>query len=534
MIIEVNKQDLLQLIGKQLADDELEKILFNLKCEVEMKDDGIINCEINPDRLDMVSVEGIARAIKAYLGLPLKKYEITESKFSITGSSEVRPVFVAAVIEGVRMTDEMVKTLMQIQEKLHASIGRDRKKVAIGVHDMDTIKGKIEYKDVDDISFIPLQETREMNVKQILNEHPKGVAYAHLLDNKYPVFVDEVGVMSFPPIINSERTKVTENTKNIFIDVTGTDQKAVEHALNILLCNVAERIGRIKSVKVNRDKFPSLEEKSLVLSKEEVNELIGLELENEDIKKLLEKMLYRVTVKGNRITVYVPAYRADVLHPVDLIEDVAIAYGYENIDPVLPDLATVGKMTKKETLTRKVREMMIGFGFNEFLNFVLSSKENNFDKMLVGGESVEIVNPVSSEYNICRTWLVPSLLGVLSKNLHVEYPQKAFEVGDIVVLDEKQETRTRTVRGLAGVISHDNANLTEIKSITEGVLNELGIKYDIKSISHPSFIATRCGEIFSNGKSIGFFGEIHPRVLNLWKLERSVIAFEISLEDIYK
>jgi len=290
-----------------------------------------------------------------------------------------------------------------------------------------------------------------------------------------------------------------------------------------------------KSVRVNREKIPKFEEKSFAISKEEVNDLLGLDLENEDIKNHLEKMLYRVVVKGSRISVYVPDYRTDVLHPVDIIEDVAIAYGYANLEPVIPKVATIGSLSEKETVTSKVRDMMIGFGFNEFMNFVLTSKENNFDKMCVSGKSVEIINPISSEYDICRTWIIPSLLKILSSNLHVEYPQKVFEVGDVILLDDKQETRTRSVRGLAGVISHDNANLTEIKSVAESILNELGIQYEIRSFSfsHKSYIPTRCGEIFSNGKLIGMFGEIHPQVLELWKVERPVIAFEISLEGLY-
>ncbi|MBU3904699.1 MAG: phenylalanine--tRNA ligase subunit beta [Nanoarchaeota archaeon] len=533
MIIEISKNDLIKLVGKEMSNGEIEDLLFNLKCEAEFVADNV-SVEINPDRLDMVSVEGIARAMKAYLGLPAKELKIEDSKFTINGESEVRPIFLAAIVEGVEMTDELVKSLMQIQEKLHGSVGRDRKKVAIGVHDLDTIQGlAIEYHDVDDITFVPLQETREMNIKQILNEHPKGKTYAHLLNDSYPVFTDKEGVLSFPPIINSDRTKVTSKTKNLFIDVTGTDRKAVEQCLNIILTNIVERKGVIKTVKVNKEKFPKLNPSSIIITKEEINNLLGLELDETQIKSYLEKMLYTVKAKGGRITVSIPPYRSDILHPVDIIEDVAIGYGYDKFVPTVPKLATIGNLSEKEVFTRKVRETMIGFGFNEFLNFVLSSKENNFDNMLTGGEAVELVNPVSSEYSVCRTWITPSLVKVLSHNLHNEYPQKIFEVGDIVLFDNSKETKTRTVRCLAGAISHDNANLTEIKSIVEGVLNEIGIKFDIKSINHPSFIPTRCGEIFVNTKSIGFFGELHPRVLEKWGLERSVISFEINLEGLY-
>ena len=529
MNIEIEKSDLLNLIGKTMTDTEIEDTLFNLKCEATIDNNAIV-CEINPDRLDMVSVEGIVRAMKAYLGLPIKSYTLEDSKVSITGESIDRPVFLSAIIEGVEMTDELVKSLMQIQEKLHMTLGRDRAKVAIGVHDLDRIKPPIEYMDVnaEETRFVPLQESREMSLTQILVEHPKGKDYAHLLKGKnYPVFFDKEGPISFPPIINSERTKVTDSTKNLFIDITGTDRKAVEQALNILLCNITERMGKIKTVRVNREKSPKFEDKIITIEKEEVNKVIGLDLDEEGIKKCLEKMLYTVTVKGSKINVHIPPYRVDILHPLDIVEDVAIGYGYSNIAPILPDLATVGTLSKKETITRKIREIMIGSDFQEFLNFVLTNRENNFDKMNTDGNCVEILNPVSSEYSTLRTWLTPSLLKSLASNLHVEYPQRIFEVGDVVAADTTQ------TRKLAGAVSHDNANLTEIKSIIESVLKELGLVYNFRSFKHPSFIDTRCGEIFVDNISVGFFGEIHPKILEAFKLERPVIIFEMNIEGLY-
>jgi len=526
--IEIEKKDLLKLVGKDLSDTEIEEVLFSLKCESTIKDNDIV-CEINPDRLDMVSVEGIARAIRGYLGLPLKKYEIGDSKVTISGESSIRPFFLAAVIDGVEMKDELVKSLMQIQEKLHATLGRNRAKVAIGVHDLDKIKGSIEYRDAsaEETKFVPLQDTREMSLNQILTDHPKGKDYAHLLSgDKYPVFFDKEGPISFPPIINSERTKVTDTTRNLFIDITGTDQKAVEQGLNILLCNITERMGQIRTVRINREKHPKFEEKSKTIEKDEVNKIIGLEFDEVKIKECLDKMLYTTSVKGSKITVKIPVYRVDILHDVDIIEDVAIGYGYGNIKPIIPELATVGSLSEKETFTRKVREVMIGEGFQEFLNFVLTNRDNNFYKMNTNGDCIEILNPVSSEFSILRTWLTPSLLKSLITNQHVEYPQKIFEIGDTLLAD------TTMVRRIAGAISHDNANLTEIKSVAESVLREIGIKYDIKSFNHPSFIDTRCGEIFTNNVSIGFFGEIHPMVLEAFKIEKPVIVFEINLEGL--
>jgi len=533
-IIEFSKKDLLQLVGKEMSDKELEDNMFKIKAEAEISGDDI-KCELTPDRPDLLSVEGVARALKSMLDLKAKEIKTYDTKLSVKGESEVRPAMLAATIKGVTLSDDLVKSLMQIQEKLHTTIGRDRKKVAIGVHDLDKIKGKIEYKDYkpEDIKFVPLMKSEEMNLREILEKHEKGICYAHLLTGpKWPVFTDDEGVLSFPPIINSERTKVTENTKNLFIDVTGTDEKAVETALNILLLNVAERCGEIGTVKVNNKKYPRFETKKMDLEVEQVNKLLGTELEDKEIISALQRMQYDAKIRARNLHVLIPCFRFDILHSVDIIEDVAIGYGYDKLEPTMFNIDTVGELSEIEILSKKIREMMIGLQFVETMNFVLSSKKNNFNSMKLDGSNencVEILNPVTNDYSICRTWLVPSLLKVLSANKHVDYPQKIFEVGNVVLLDDSTETKTKTVRKLAGVISHDNTNLTEIKSIVEAILKYMGLKYEIRSMQHPSFIKTRVGEIFVEGKSVGFFGEINPSVLENWKLERPVIVFEMSV-----
>jgi len=533
VVIEIDKNDLLDLVGKKLPDEEIEELLFLLKIESTISDDKIV-CELNPDRPDMFSVEGIAREMKGFLGIEkgLKKYDIADSDVILKREkADVRPFIACAIIENVQLTDYLIKSLMQIQEKLHESIGRGRKKVAIGVHDYDKIKPPLVYRDVDEEMFIPLGETRLMTVKEILSEHTKGKDFAHLLKDKYPMIYDKEGVISFPPIINSERTKLTENTKNLFIDVTGTDEKAVSTALNILVCNIAERSGKILTVKVSGKKTPELEPKEVTIEIENIDRLLGLGLAENDIADVLERMRYGVSkLKGGKIGLKLPPYRYDILHQIDIVEDIAIGYGYNNIEPVLPKIATIGEQSKLEKLSRKIRELMIGLEFQEVLNFVLTNKENNFDKMNVNDDAVEILNPVSSEYSICRTWILPSLMKALSSNKHREYPQKVFEIGDCIGFDENAETKTRTIRKLAGVISYDSANLTEMKSIIETVLKDLGYKYKIIDYKHPSFIESRCGEIMVNEEQIGFFGEIHPEILGRWELEKPVIAFEIKIE----
>jgi len=531
--IEIDKNDLLNLLGKQLTDEEIKDNLFLIKSEASINNNKI-EIELTPDRPDMLSVEGIAREMKGFLSLEkgLKNYTIEDSNIILKKEkADARPAIACAIILDVKLTDELVKSLMQLQEKLHATIGRNRKKVAIGVHDFDKIKPPLVYTDVLDEKFIPLNENKEITVKEILENHPKGKDYAHLLKDRYPMIYDKEGVISFPPIINSERTKVTDQTKNLFIDVTGEDEKAVNQVLNILVCNIAERGGKILTVKVSNKKTPDLEPVKMSIDVESVDKLLGIGLNENQIDETLNRMRYGTKkLKGGKIEIEIPSYRGDILHVVDVIEDVAIGFGYNNIQPILPKIASIGKQSDLEKLSSKIREIMIGLEFQETLNFILTSEENNFKKMNVEDKAVEILNPTSSEFSICRTWLLPSLLKILAANKHRDYPQKIFEIGDCIDFNVSSETRTKSIRKLAAVISYDNANLTEIKSIVESVLKNLNYNYTIKDYIHPSFIESRCGEILIDNKQIGFFGELHPKILENWKLEKPIIVFELRID----
>ncbi len=535
-VINVSKGDLLNLV--KINETELEEVLEMAKAPVDEKNGDEWKIEITADRPDMFSVEGIARAIKGYLGLEtgLANYPVRKSDIKLIAKRvDSRPFIACAAIENVKLSDELVKSLMQMQEKLHTTIGRNRKKVAVGVHDLDKIEPPFTYKQVspEEVSFVPLDMKEEMNLKQILEKHPKGRSYAFCLENyeKYPVIVDKNNnVLSFPPIINGELTRVTEKTKNLLIEVTGTDERTVEKTLNILACNIAERSGEIVSVMVDKKTYPDLSPAQRSLTVKEVDSLLGLDIDHNQIARILERMRYGVMKLKGKLDILIPAYRNDILHNVDLIEDVAIGYGYNNIVPILPRVATIGEIHPSEKLADITRDIMTGMGFQEVLTYILTSKENQFEKNCIEHEKiVEIENPVSNEMNVCRKWLIPNLLKFLSSNLHVEYPQKIFEVGDCIIFGES-ETGTVTVKKLAGAVSHDSANLTEIKSVLESVLHNLNYNYSLKPFEHKSFIESRCGEVIVDGKHIGFFGEIHPQVLENWKLERPVIAFEIYLK----
>ncbi|MBR9682073.1 MAG: phenylalanine--tRNA ligase subunit beta, partial [Candidatus Aenigmarchaeota archaeon] len=520
VVINFTKGDLLGLLKKEMSNEEIEEALFLLKCETEWEGENI-ECELNPDRPDMYSVEGCARAMKTFIGTEkgMPKYTMSDSGLTMRNEDvNVRPIIGCAVISDVELSDELVKSLMQLQEKLHGGLGRNRKKSAIGVHDLDRMKGKLIYREVDPekVKFVPLGETKEMFLKEVLEQHPKGIEYKHLLENEatWPVILDDYGVVSLPPIINSERTRVSEKTQNLFVEVTGTDEKAVMHSLNIVVTNIIERTGELKSVKIDRKKYPILEPQQWSLEVSETNRVLGFDLDENKIAEALERMGHTVLKqKGGKINVSVAPYRSDIMHEIDLIEDVAIGFGYNNIEPIFPKSPSIGGISEKEDYTEKIRELMVGLGMQEYVGFILSNSEDMFDKMQLNKKDiVEIVNPVTTEYTICRTWLTPIVLKMLVTNKHRIYPQRVFEIGDVVLLDEEAEVRAKNVRKLCGAISHDKANLTEIKSIVESVLQNIGVQYEIKPINHNSFIDSRCGEILVNGESVGFFGEIHPQV----------------------
>ncbi|MDI6807134.1 MAG: phenylalanine--tRNA ligase subunit beta, partial [Candidatus Aenigmarchaeota archaeon] len=268
---------------------------------------------------------------------------------------------------------------------------------------------------------------------------------------------------------------------------------------------------------------------------EYVNKISGLKLTSSEICKLLEKARYDVKLKGNRIEVLYPAYRQDIMHPRDIVEDVIISYGYNRIEPIIPKIYTVGKADEKIFLVEKVSEVMVGLGFQEILSYTLTNKENLFRKMnLEVGEVVEIENPISAKWSVFRDKLLPGLLEFLSYNKHVEYPQKIFEVGNIVLLDMKTETRARDCLKLVCCISDAKVSYEEISSLLDAFFSMFGVDYKLKGVKHPSFIEGRVAEVLVGETSFGIIGEISPLVLNNWNLSMPVVAFEIEIEKLLK
>jgi phenylalanyl-tRNA synthetase beta chain len=542
--ISVDYRDLCELLGRRARWASLERSLMMMGIEAEAAGGGELKLEVAHNRPDLLSVEGVARALRGFLGIEvgLPDYRLKNSGVvvRVDGSTRaVRPYFVGGVVEGVRLTDSSVAQLMQAQDKLHETLGRDRRRVAIGIHDLDKVRPPFRYTTVapNEVRFVPLDLDRELTPAEILREHPKGVRYAHLLHgfDRYPLIVDAKGdVLSMPPIINGELTRVTEGTRRLFIDVTGTHERAVNQALVILMTGLAERGFKLGSISVKYPgrsvRVPDLRPKRRRLNVRAANGMLGLELRPQEIARIMRRMRFGVVeASGDNLTLLVPPYRTDILHEVDLIEDLAVGYGYDRLKPTLPKVATVGERHPLEALSARVRGVLTGLGFLEVMTFTLTNPRTNFELMRVEGEAATIANPISEEYTILRTWLLPCLMSVLKANRLHPLPQRIFELGDVVLLDEDAETGARDVRRVAAAAVGEVGNFTYIKAVAEAVLRELGVGYELRPIEHPSFLEGRVAEIVSEGERLGMLGELHPEVILNFELEHPVAALELDL-----
>lgn len=547
-VINFDVNDFCKLVGKDIPVKEIEEKLPMLGVGVENIEGNEFSVEVNPNRPDMLSVEGLARAFSSFMNVKtsLRTYKAEKTIYMVKVDSTtkpIRPFMVNAIVTGVQMTDEFIKSLMQIQEKLHVTHCRKRRKAAIGVHDLDKIKFPVLYTTKDTaFKFIPLGEQREMTLDNILRHTSKGKDYGWVLKgmDKYPILIDSDNkVMAMPPIINSIHTMVDEKTKNLFIDITGTDDKNINEALNIVVTSLADRGGKIQLVKVkypDREiETPKLGTGMMNLEPNYVNKLLGIKLTNYEMIEYLQKMGFDAVEIGKSIQVVIPCYRTDIMHAMDLVEDIAIAYGYDRFKPEIPNISTIGEENPLESFSTKLRTLLVGYGLQEVVTFILTNKDNLYKKMLMEEKDVvETANPKTEEYSIVRNWFLPSLMEVLWRNRHREYPQNIFEVGDVIELSSSSETGAKTMRRLGIVLCHSKANFSEIKSMVESILSNLGIKdYKIEESTLPCFIPGRAAKIVINDKNLGRFGEINPEVVSNWELEMPATACEICVNSLF-
>ncbi|MDO8508644.1 MAG: phenylalanine--tRNA ligase subunit beta [Nanoarchaeota archaeon] len=525
----------------KLTSDVIEKIeLFGVP--IESITDTEIEIEVLPNRPDLLSIQGFIRAVNNYLGKEkgLKKYKINkpEKNYKVFIDSEVkniRPYTACAIASNLSLDDEKISSLIDLQEKLHSTLGRKRKKVAIGIYPLEKISLPITYTALspDKIKFIPLEFDKPLDAGQILQKHPAGKEYAHLLENfsKYPVFLDsKKNILSMPPIINSNETgRITNETKSVFIECSGSDFNALKKTLNIIITTLADMGGKIFSMELiygkNKEITPNLETEKIKISIDNINSLLGLNLKDKDLENLLPKMGYNY----NKGKVEIPPWRIDILHEVDIIEDIAIAYGYNNLIPQMPNISTLAEETKESRIKRKIAEILIGLGLLETSSYHLIKGD---EKNKIRSESLIELENSKTEYKFLRPNLLIPALRILTENKDNDYPQKIFEIGKVFLL-EKNSSESKVSEKENLIIYMSPSNFTEIKQILDYLFRLLGIKYSLKESSHSSLIEGRSALINANS-NIGYLGDIHPKILQDWNIKMPVAVLEISLSNIYE
>nr|ACY24454.1 phenylalanyl-tRNA synthetase beta subunit [uncultured crenarchaeote 29d5] len=536
-------------INSLFSDYDLEYILNMLPfigLDLEHQDDKNIRLEYSPNRPDFSTFYGIARALNGLLGkeMGIPKFEIFEnSKNLINVDSsvlEIRPFIVGTVAKGHQLNNKTIKQIVSMQEDLHNGLGRKRSKASIGFHNLDNMDFPLEYTTAENLSFIPLDNSSELTLTEILSNTEPGKKFGKLLaESRYPVLRDSKGnVISFPPIINSEGTRIRDGVNNLFVEVTGIDKKAVYNVLDNIVPTLADIGFKLETVIVQqgntRDSFTANLNTSLPNIKTDyINKALGLSLSNEDIINCLRKSRLDATViDSGTINCVIPNYRIDIFGPIDIVEEVAIGYGLYNMEPSLPEFRFNGNKSRQNYFFDKIRQAMIGMGLIENINFILSNKDIHFKKMNLDRPNFFTVNnSKSDEHDILRQSLLPSLLFSLSNNIHEEYPQKLFEIGPIF----KPEKENFEKWNLCCVNAFNGVTFSEIKAVLQTLMEIcFNIKFETKPSENLSFVRGRSADIIYKGGVIGQIGEISPLLIDSFKIKMPVAAFELDLTELLR
>ena len=598
-VVDIDPDELRALTGHdEKGDEELKSDLFGLGLEFEGEtDDGLLQFEFGPDRLDRLSVEGVARSLRYHYGddRGVRVPDTNDPDFTFVVDGDVpdeRPYVTGAVVRGVDLDDAALESLIQLQEKLHATMGRKRAKGAIGIHDLVAIKGdtlseeseaprtsevasgqrsrasdgnSITYTGIapDGDTFVPLDSDRELTPDEVLNEHATGRTYANLVADydRYPAIYDELGLFSFPPVINGRRTEVSTDSRDLLIELTGTDQWTIDRMCAIICYALSARGATIEEVTVEYAggtdaggrtlRRPDFEVRTKSVTHDRIETMLGVDLDERAVIDLFERSGLDAVVASEdgdaaatdesadtAYDVSIPPYRVDVLHPLDLVDDVGRAYGFDELEPRYPDVGTVGGRHERSRLEAATRDVLTGLGFEDLLNFHMTAEPEVYDRMRVapgtdvlgGGDPVEITEPYSGDYTILRPWALPSLVMVLENNTHRAYPQDLAEVGLVAERDDAVNTRVAESRHVAGVLARTDATYEDAKARLQAICRSFGVDLETPPSEHPSFIDGRTASVVIDGERVGVVGELHPAILVEHDLELPVAGFEFELE----
>jgi phenylalanyl-tRNA synthetase beta chain len=653
-VVDIDTDELRTLTGhEEKTDEEFREDLFGLGLEYEGEtDEGDLQFEFAPDRLDRLSVEGVARSLRYQYGDARGVHvpETNDADWVIEVEETVpdgRPYVTGAVVRGLDLDDAALESLIQLQEKLHATMGRDRAKGAIGIHDLTMLKGErpvtagaggsdppaetepetpaesepeasagdnrdpaaedpieaptVTTRDVESASaedasartpqksityrgiapegdrFVPLDHESMDGIgdagatpADVLADHPTGETYGDLVADydRYPAIYDDRGLFSFPPVINGQRTEVSTNSRDLFVELTGTDQWTIDKMCVVICYALAARGGQLEDVRVeyadgahHPEEYgpdllrPDLSTTEKSVSHHQIESTLGVELEPDSVVDLFERSGLDAAYSLGDETVYdieVPPYRVDVLHPMDLVDDVGRAYGFNTLEPTLPDIGTVGGRHERSRLEDAVRTTLVGLGFQEALNFNMTAADRNYDRMRlsnpasddgVGGTATSADRPLgavppaeipersrySEAYTQLRTWALPSLVQMLENNTHRTYPQDIAEVGFVAHEDPAEATNVAESRHVAAVLARTDATYEDAKARLQTLCDSFDAELATPATEHPSFLDGRVAAVEIDGERVGVIGELHPAVLVAHDLELPVAAFEFDL-----
>ncbi|MGQ9782045.1 MAG: phenylalanine--tRNA ligase subunit beta [Nitrososphaeria archaeon] len=541
-VLSIRYDRLNSFLRRPLSRSQILELLPYIGLDIEDFDDEEVKVEYSPNRPDFGSPAGIAKALN-YLNFELDartEYILEDSGIQVNVDKNVENVrpYILALYAKLQFSESTLKELISFQEDLHNGIGRKRRKFAIGLHDMSKIIPPIYYAtECGNFKFIPLNGSVPMTIEEILKQTEQGILYSNVLSSmdRFPILKDSMGqVLSFPPIINGNVTALTERTRTLFVDVTATDLASAEDALSLLATTLFDYGGTVYKVRVVRSDgsfyCPTLDSKKMILRIENIRRILGVPLGYNEAIKSLKRVNMKASRRGSQIEVQVPRYRVDVLHEVDLIEEVGYGYGYNRITPLPLRLPQQAKPLKTKRFYEDVRLCLIGLGFTEVMNFYMSNKilQSPFSQSLI-----EVESPKTREYDVLRSSILPQLLQVLSFNVHEQYPQKIFEIGRTFAL--KGDNGIEEDVKLAASISSSEITFTEIKSTAVSTLNYVGVKdFKMAPLSHEYFISGRCASIEGSRGRIGILGEVSPQYISQASLRNPVAALEIDLTKLLK
>jgi len=528
-----------KLLGKKTSQ---EKIIFTLPfigLDIEEQTKDHISVEYSPNRPDYSTDYGIASGLQGLLGIKtgMPKLKIKKGKYSIRvdpSVRKIRPFITSLVAKNGKLDDETIRQIITMQEDLHNGIGRRRKKTSIGIHDLDKIKFPLTYTTVDrGYKFVPLTSSSEISISEILQNTDVGTKYGNILGNsqKVPIILDSAGnTISFPPIINSNLTTISKNTQNLLVEITAIDKNAAEDTLAIVANALQDAGFAIYSTKISgaNNSTPLLNSRKIVLGVDLVNKTLGLDLSSSTIVSSLRKSRLDAKSQGNKIMCTIPKYRTDILGIMDLVEEVALGYGIQNLEPTMPQSVSAGQKNKITKALDSMSAIMVGLGYFEAMNFSLVSKEVQYDLTKKNSSKmISVIDSKSQGHTILRDTILPGLIDTLSRNIHETYPQKLFETG---VVFSKGSNEIKEEIHLACVCAYNDVSFSEVKSILQSVFKTgFGLQCTTQMTSDTMFSEGRAANIVINNKIVGVIGEISPEVIDNFKLRIPVAGFEAKL-----